>query len=177
MNKNIVERLQGLLDEPVSFCIGQADLRDTIQIIETLLQENDELFLLYRKEVDENDALRAKIKNFLEADNHFSGGIPINDWRQVNQNYLVAKKELQDSITLGDEYMLPDKSREMTLAQQLRVLYCTNDDLEPCGTCLTCRAAERIESLESTGDDIVSAIQNHYLTQEHLEAWEAARGE
>lgn len=35
------------------------------------------------------------------------------------------------------------------IVTRLRVLYCAADDLTPCGTCLTCLAADEIERLRS----------------------------
>jgi hypothetical protein len=35
------------------------------------------------------------------------------------------------------------------IVTRLRILYCAADDLTPCGTCLTCQAADEIERLRS----------------------------
>lgn len=39
-------------------------------------------------------------------------------------------------------------AQERSLAERLRIIYCANDDLDPCGVCLTCRAANEIEKLQ-----------------------------
>jgi hypothetical protein len=39
-------------------------------------------------------------------------------------------------------------SKKLSLAQRLRILYCTKDELTPCGVCLICRCATEIERLE-----------------------------
>ena len=72
------------------------------------------------------------------------------------------------------------------LTTRLRVLYCALDDLTPCGTCLTCQAADEIERLRKAGDalsDLVTRRLPHHgwttadrdAASALLDAWEEAR--
>ena len=74
------------------------------------------------------------------------------------------------------------------IVTRLRVLYCAADDLTPCGTCLTCLAADEIERLRHLSDELYRALQmvRHDRPTAHtdevwnavavaLDAWEARR--
>jgi hypothetical protein len=43
--------------------------------------------------------------------------------------------------------MIPDQSKHLTIAQRLRIIHCSLDDLQHCGNCLPCQAADEIERL------------------------------
>ncbi len=75
------------------------------------------------------------------------------------------------------------------IVERLRVIHCAADDLTPCGTCLTCRAADEIERLRQLSDELYRALQmvRRDRPSAHtdevwnavavaIDAWEASRG-
>lgn len=79
------------------------------------------------------------------------------DWS--NHTYTLDDKWKVDEET-GELY-LPDGSKDLTLAQRLRMIYCSKDELEPCKCCLACRAADQIECLEELTDDLASHLKTY----------------
>jgi hypothetical protein len=48
---------------------------------------------------------------------------------------------------MTDNVVFFDRSKNLSLADRLRIIYCSKDNLAPCGVCLTCQAADEIERL------------------------------
>lgn len=44
------------------------------------------------------------------------------------------------------------------IVKRLRIIHCAADDLTPCGTCLTCQAADEIERLRAELSTVHDAI-------------------
>jgi hypothetical protein len=79
------------------------------------------------------------------------------DW--TNHTYTLDDKWKVDEETR--ELYLPDGSKDFTLAQRLRMIYCSKDELEPCKCCLACRAADQIECLEELTDDLAGHLKTY----------------
>jgi hypothetical protein len=47
------------------------------------------------------------------------------------------------------------------IVTRLRIIHCAADDLTPCGTCLTCQAADEIERLRA---ELEQSRQDHLAT-------------
>jgi hypothetical protein len=65
------------------------------------------------------------------------------------------------------------------IVTRLRIIHCAADDLTPCGTCLTCQAADEIERLRmltkgnttqmsSNADDIVTRLREFAGEWDHV---------
>jgi hypothetical protein len=44
------------------------------------------------------------------------------------------------------------------IVTRLRIIHCAADDLEHCGTCLPCQAADEIERLRAAGDSMAKLL-------------------
>ncbi len=74
---------------------------------------------------------------------------------------------------MNDGMVWPDKSKDFSVAERLRIVYCAKDDLAPCGVCLTCQAAGEIEKLQKENTALKKALQllkteNIYLKESTL---------
>jgi hypothetical protein len=70
------------------------------------------------------------------------------------------------------------------IVTRLRIIHCAADDLTPCGTCLTCQAADEIERLRIAGDLLAAALRVETVngqmavcdgTDEAFQTWREAR--
>jgi hypothetical protein len=70
-------------------------------------------------------------------------------------------------MVVQDGTVLPDKSKDLSLVERLRTIYCAKDDLDPCGVCLTCQAANEIERLLWENENLKKALaeQNHNVRE------------
>lgn len=66
------------------------------------------------------------------------------------------------------------------IVTRLRVIHCAADDLTPCGTCLTCQAADEIERLRAAGDALAEAyawimLHHEQIIDDPLVKWRDVR--
>ena len=68
------------------------------------------------------------------------------------------------------------------IVTRLRIIHCAADDLTPCGTCLTCQAADEIERLRAAGDALAECLRywanfadEAYPDDDALRTWQEAR--
>lgn len=143
---------------------------------EKLARVIDERDKLKEKMLDMSEDWRIEVANLRNDINRISRAskIEIANWREIaqfmnsdnvderNLGYSLYDAQMRDD----DYYMLSEKSRERTLSNHLRILYCFNNKKEVCGTCIACRSADEIEVLQQAVDNVIEQIE-----RDHTPMW------
>jgi hypothetical protein len=88
-----------------------------------------------------------------------------------SQNSTENGTLLTDDIVTTNDNISQMSSNADDIVTRLRIIHCAADDLTPCGTCLTCQAADEIERLRK---ELEQSRQDHLAT--FLELMEERRG-
>ncbi len=78
---------------------------------------------------------------------------------------------------MSDDIVLPDDSKDLSVAERLRIVYCAKDDLTPCGACLTCQAADEIEKLQKENIALKKALELWEMREIYLRESKLVLGE
>jgi len=78
---------------------------------------------------------------------------------------------------MNDNVAFPDRGKDLSLAERLRIIYCAKDDLAPCGVCLTCQAADEIEKLQKENMAVKKALELWEMREIYLRESKLVLGE